>query len=251
MLSPGALVAYAMPSASSSSSGGIPGLPGAVGQKEYDLKDLPGDPARGLEVFRSFCSGCHNFKAAGIQGGNKPGSDLDARRPTFTQIVRLIVQGGGGGLPSKLLLRQLTFQQIYDVSAFVALYADSTRPVRGATRALPVPVELGTPLRPPGQGPTAAPGGNFRATLSGRALSWRLVVHGAKPLTLTGRIQFTGAAKAVKPVLLDCNPCTVPGNGFVVVTRAQAAAMKSGRTVVVVRSPDTYGPLLGQIRKIA
>ena len=99
VLAPSALVAYGMPNGTSRPAPGIPGLPGAVGLKDTgDVNNYPGDAVKGLEVFRVFCAGCHNSMAAGLQGENKPGSDLDGRKPTYDKIVTLIAQGGGGGL---------------------------------------------------------------------------------------------------------------------------------------------------------
>ena len=50
------------------------------------------------------------------------GSDLDVLKPRYTRIVSAIVQGEGG-LPAEYFLQRLTFQQIYDVAAYVAKYA--------------------------------------------------------------------------------------------------------------------------------
>src|SRR3954468_14109195 len=83
VLASGALVAHATPKAETAHATGIPGLPGFVGLKEGSLKNVPGDPVKGLAVFRVFCSGCHNFKSSGLPGANKPGSDLDDRKPTY------------------------------------------------------------------------------------------------------------------------------------------------------------------------
>ena len=77
---------------------GIRGSPGFVGPGK-------GEPRRTCRatrsrVWRSSASSapaCHNFKSSGLPGANKPGSDLDDRKPTYDKIVTLIAQGGGGG----------------------------------------------------------------------------------------------------------------------------------------------------------
>jgi mono/diheme cytochrome c family protein len=247
VLAPGALVAYAMPTGGSQHTAGIPGLPGFVGQAEGDLRNAPGNPVRGLAVFREFCSGCHNFKAAGLQGKFKTGSDLDARKPTFARIVTLIVQGGGGGLPSKQLLQELSFEQIYDVAAFVALYAGKSGPVRGAKVAPPIPISLAATLKPMGS-TGAASVGRFTATLSGTALNWRLVLRGAtKAETSAAHIELSVPGSSVKPMELTCERCNKPGLGFVMLSQAQAKALGTGHAKLVVEGPD--GTVGGEVVK--
>jgi mono/diheme cytochrome c family protein len=257
VLVPGALVAHAKPGAgskptgttsTSTTSGGIPGLPGAVGLEEVsNLKSLPGDPVAGLEVFRMFCAGCHNFKAAGLEGDNKPGSDLDHRKPTYAKIVTLIAQGGGGGAPSKQLLQELTFDQIYDVAKFVALYAGKPGPVKGAGAAAtpPVPFELSAPLRTAG----SKVAGSFSGTLADRALRWSVHVKGAATQPSKSTIRLVSAdGKPVAPITLDCQRCIAPGTGFALLTKAQAAALANGRATLVVPGAGLpTGPLSGKI----
>ena len=72
----------------------------------------------GETVFRSNCSSCHTFKAAGA--GGQIGPNLDDLRPGFEQ-VRAKVENGGGGMPS--FSGSLTPEQIRDVAAFVATRA--------------------------------------------------------------------------------------------------------------------------------
>jgi mono/diheme cytochrome c family protein len=214
---------------------------------------LPGDPVAGLETFRAFCAGCHNLKAAGLQGKNKPGSDLDQRKPSFTKIVTLIVQGGGGGAPSKRLLAQLSYDQIYDVATFVALYAGKPGPVRGATVAPPTPIDLKAPLLSASAATGAKPSGLFTATLSGRALRWHIAVRGSAGETPTGRIQLRTASggKPVGPITIDCGTCASPGNGFIVVSATQASALTKGGGVLVVQAPGAAsGALRGKIAVI-
>jgi cytochrome c len=85
----------------------------------------PGNPERGRTIFKQFCARCHNFAANGTTATSRPGvtgSDLDVLKPRYSRVVTAIVQGEGG-LPAEYFLLRLTFQQIYDVSAFVAKYA--------------------------------------------------------------------------------------------------------------------------------
>ena len=245
VLTPSALVAYAMPSAHSAHATGIPGLPGFVGQSEESLKNVPGDPVKGVEVFRVFCSGCHNFKSAGLPGSNKPGSDLDDRRPTYAKIVTLIAQGGGGGAFSRELLQDLTFDQIYDVAKFVALYAGKRGPVKGASLEPPVPIDLTAPL----MDAQSAVRGRFTATLAGSALRWHLRTGRGANQPSSGRIVLPrqrGAPAA--PIVLSCPRCYDPGAGFALLTRAQAAAVASGKATVVVPASSDPNAAIGQLR---
>lgn len=242
VLASGALVAHATPKAETAHASGIPGLPGFVGLKEINLKNVPGDPVKGLAVFRTFCSGCHNFKSSGLPGANKPGSDLDDRKPTYDKIVTLIAQGGGGGAFSRELLQDITWDQIYDVAKYVAIYAGKPGPVKGATLTPPVPVTLASPLLDSG----SAVRGHFTATLAGIALRWHVRVGTGENQPSSSRIVLPGG-----PITLSCARCFDTGAGFVLLNKKQAAALAAGKARIVVPAssiPDaTIGRLAGSI----
>ena len=242
VLASGALVAHATPKADSAHATGIPGLPGFVGLKEENLKNVPGDPVKGLAVFRVFCSGCHNFKSSGLPGANKPGSNLDDRKPTYDKIVTLIAQGGGGGAFSRELLQDLTFDQIYDVAKYVALYAGKPGPVKGATLTPPAPVQLAAPLLDA----QSAVKGHFTATLAGIALRWHVHVGSGANQPSSSRIVLPGVAGG--PITLSCVRCYDTGAGFVLLNRAQAAAITSGTASVVVPGSSIPDATIGRLR---
>jgi mono/diheme cytochrome c family protein len=245
VLAPAAF-ASARPHADSRPAPGIPGLPGAVGLHEIDLSTVPGDAVAGLAVFRSTCGGCHNLEAAGMQGDHKPGSDLDGRKPTYAKVVTLITQGGGGGAPSKQLLQQLTYDQIYDVAKFVAMYAGKPgRPLRGASPKPPAPFDIAAPLR----NSESQVEGRFTAKLAGLAFRWRVHVDGASAQPSGARLLLVGEHGTRTPaVVLDCERCIQPGAGFVLLTPAQAAALRRGQATVVVAGGELpHGVLRGRI----
>jgi mono/diheme cytochrome c family protein len=75
--------------------------------------------AAGAKVFaQAGCGSCHTFAAAKAHG--QLGPNLDALKPTYSQ-VRLQVERGGGSMPS--FKGQLSPRQIRDVAAFVATSA--------------------------------------------------------------------------------------------------------------------------------
>ena len=207
-----AVIAAAAPSSTrddTNPAGLFPGL--------KDQGSLPGDPVAGVAIFRGFCSGCHNMKAAGIEGTVKLGTELDARKPTFTKIVTLITSGGQGGAASKALLKQLTYEQIYDVAKFVALYAGKAGPVPGATLYPPTPIPINVALK----GGTAT--GRLSATLADRAFKWQFTVKGTTAAPV-GTLTFAPNT-GLPPISLNCVNCPA-GSGFVVLSRTQTLALE-------------------------
>ncbi len=190
-----------------------------------DQGNLPGDPVAGVAIFRAFCSGCHNMKAAGIEGTVKLGTELDARKPTFTKIVTLITSGGQGGAASKALLKQLTYEQIYDVAKFVALYAGKSGPVPGATLYPPTPIPIEIQLK------GGATTGHLSATLADRAFKWQFTVKGVKAAP-TGTLAFSPTS-GLGSISLNCVNCP-RGTGFVVLSRAQTLSLERFGAAVTV-----------------
>ena len=111
--------------------------------------------------------------------------------------------------------------------------------------APPTPVELAAPLR----NTQSAVAGHFTARLTGRALRWKVSVGNVEKQPLSSRIAFDNSlGPALTPVTLNCQRCVQPGAGFVLVTSAQAAAIRKGRASVVVPATSTpNGPLRGPI----
>jgi mono/diheme cytochrome c family protein len=85
----------------------------------------PGNPVHGKAIYRKYCGNCHALKealAAGFGSNNGLGQDggpsfNDLRVPAGLSISAVTEQFGG----HELVVKKMTWQQIYDVAAFVAL----------------------------------------------------------------------------------------------------------------------------------
>jgi mono/diheme cytochrome c family protein len=76
----------------------------------------PGDAEAGKAVYIKFCGKCHALKAAGSHGTLGP--NLDQDKVSYTRVVTSIEEGVGG-IQAEYVLRNVKFQQVYDVSKFV------------------------------------------------------------------------------------------------------------------------------------
>jgi mono/diheme cytochrome c family protein len=76
----------------------------------------PGNLADGKKVYIQFCGKCHALKAAGAKGTLGPNLDQDA--VTYNRVVTAIEEGVGG-IQAEYVLRNVTFNQVYDVAKYV------------------------------------------------------------------------------------------------------------------------------------
>jgi sulfite dehydrogenase len=98
---------------------------GAVLTRNQGAGD-PGNAVLGKKVFIQFCGKCHALKAAGSQGTLGPNLDQDA--VTYNRVVTAIEEGVGG-IQAEYVLRNVTFNQVYNVAKYVvtARQAGGTR----------------------------------------------------------------------------------------------------------------------------
>ncbi len=66
--------------------------------------------------------------AAGSRGTLGP--NLDQDRVTFSAVVSAIEQGVGG-IQAEYILREVTFNELYDIAKFVAVDSDCAQPASG------------------------------------------------------------------------------------------------------------------------
>ena len=82
-----------------------------------DAAIAPGNVANGKIVYVKYCGKCHTLEAAGARG--TLGNNLDHVDVTFSCTVSAI-ENGVGGIQAEYVLRNVSFQQVYDVAAYVA-----------------------------------------------------------------------------------------------------------------------------------
>jgi len=76
----------------------------------------PGNVANGKVVYVKYCGKCHTLSSAGARG--TLGNNLDHVDVTFSCTVSAI-ENGVGGIQAEYVLRNVSFQQVYDVAAYV------------------------------------------------------------------------------------------------------------------------------------
>ena len=76
----------------------------------------PGNAANGKKVYVTYCGKCHTLAAAGARG--TLGNNLDHVDITFSCAVSAI-ENGVGGIQAEYVLRNVSFQQVYDVAKYV------------------------------------------------------------------------------------------------------------------------------------
>jgi mono/diheme cytochrome c family protein len=77
----------------------------------------PGNVANGKVVYVKYCGKCHTLSSAGARG--TLGNNLDHIDVTFSCTVSAI-ENGVGGIQAEYVLRSVSFQQVYDVAAYVS-----------------------------------------------------------------------------------------------------------------------------------
>ena len=88
--------------------------PLAVGAPKRSTE--PGDPVNGKKVYVKFCGKCHTLDDAGAHGTLGP--NLDQDKVSYTRVVTSIEEGVGG-IQAEYVLRNVKFNQVYDVSKYV------------------------------------------------------------------------------------------------------------------------------------
>jgi mono/diheme cytochrome c family protein len=84
----------------------------------------PGNPVKGKALYRKYCGNCHALKealAAGFGGNSELGQDggpsfNDLRVPANLSVVAVTEDFGG----HEVVVKKMTWDQIYDVAAFAA-----------------------------------------------------------------------------------------------------------------------------------
>jgi plastocyanin len=124
-----------------------------------------------------------------------------------------------------------------------------------ARSSAPAVVKLGTTLNakqevPRPSGALAKATGRFTATLTGRTLRWKLTFSHLTGKATGAHVHLAPRGKAGPVLVALCGPCTAARSGSAKLTRAQATAIKNGRTYVNVHTAkNADGEIRGQITR--
>jgi mono/diheme cytochrome c family protein len=97
----------------------VPALAAQQAPNARQFAGDPGNPVAGKKVYVQFCGKCHALAAAGAHGTLGPSLDLD--KVSYTRVVTAIEEGVGG-IQAEYVLRNVTFNEVYDVAKYVVMY---------------------------------------------------------------------------------------------------------------------------------
>jgi plastocyanin len=124
-----------------------------------------------------------------------------------------------------------------------------------ARSSAPAPVKLSATLNvaqevPRPKGALAKATGHFTATLTGQTLRWKLTFSHLSGKATGAHIHSALRGEAGPVLVALCGPCTSPKSGTAKLTRAQATAIKNGRTYTNVHTKkNADGEIRGQITR--
>jgi mono/diheme cytochrome c family protein len=95
----------------------VPAMAAGGKSAQPTAKSQPGNFANGKIVYVKYCGKCHSLADAGARG--TLGNNLDHVDVTFSCAVSAI-ENGVGGIQAEYVLRNVSFQQVYDVAAYVS-----------------------------------------------------------------------------------------------------------------------------------
>jgi mono/diheme cytochrome c family protein len=95
----------------------LPAMAAGGKSAQPSVRSQPGNVANGKVVYVKYCGKCHSLSDAGARG--TLGNNLDHVDVTFSCTVSAI-ENGVGGIQAEYVLRNVSFQQVYDVAAYVS-----------------------------------------------------------------------------------------------------------------------------------
>jgi uncharacterized cupredoxin-like copper-binding protein len=101
------------------------------------------------------------------------------------------------------------------------------------------------------KGALAKATGRFTATLTGQTLRWKLTFSHLSSKATGAHVHLAPRGKAGPVLVALCGPCTSARSGSAKLTRAQATAIKNGRTYTNVHTTkNADGEIRGQITRV-